>query len=117
MEPLSENSMILAGLLCFFIGTFGIHRFYVGKIMIWIPMVLELGGLGIWVLFDFVAIILVTSWVTTACRCAVSTASAAHSLFVLNLTLLFAPPVDTFRSQTDASDKNFSILATLCRIY
>ena len=49
--------MMPAALLCFFLGTFGIHRFYVGKIITGILMILTLGGLGIWVLIDFVMII------------------------------------------------------------
>lgn len=57
MEPVSHKSMVPAALLCFFLGTFGIHRFYVGKIITGILMILTLGGLGIWVLIDFVMII------------------------------------------------------------
>ena len=56
-EPVSQKSMVPAALLCFFLGTFGIHRFYVGKIITGILMILTLGGLGIWVLIDFVMII------------------------------------------------------------
>jgi len=52
MEPVSHKSMVPAALLCFFLGTFGIHRFYVGKIIIGILMILTLGGLGIWVLIE-----------------------------------------------------------------
>jgi TM2 domain-containing membrane protein YozV len=58
MEPVSQKSMIPAALLCFFLGTFGIHRFYVGKIITGIFMILTLGGFGIWVLIDFVMIII-----------------------------------------------------------
>lgn len=53
----SDKSMVPAALLCFFLGTFGIHRFYVGKIGTGILMILTLGGLGIWVLIDLVMII------------------------------------------------------------
>ena len=53
----SRRTMVAAALLCFFLGTFGIHRFYVGKIGTGILMILTLGGLGIWTLIDFVMII------------------------------------------------------------
>lgn len=54
----STKSMVPAALLCFFLGGFGIHRFYVGKIGTGILMILTLGGLGIWTLVDFVMILL-----------------------------------------------------------
>lgn len=54
----STRSMVAAALLCFFLGGFGIHRFYVGKIGTGILMILTLGGLGIWTLIDFVMILL-----------------------------------------------------------
>lgn len=57
MGAVSQKTMVAAALLCFFLGTFGIHRFYVGKILTGILMILTLGGFGIWVLIDFVMII------------------------------------------------------------
>ena len=53
---LSEKGFVPALLLCFFLGAFGIHRFYVGKIGTGILMLLTLGGLGIWNLIDFIMI-------------------------------------------------------------
>jgi TM2 domain-containing membrane protein YozV len=44
-------------LLCFFLGVFGAHRFYVGKIGTGILQIVTLGGLGIWSLVDFILII------------------------------------------------------------
>lgn len=52
----SKKSNVVALILCIFLGGLGVHRFYVGKIGTGIAMVLTLGGLGIWVLFDFVMI-------------------------------------------------------------
>ena len=46
-----------AGLLCFFLGAFGVHRFYVGKIGTGILQLVTLGGLGIWALIDFILIL------------------------------------------------------------
>ena len=39
-----------------FVGTFGIHRFYLGYIGIGIIQLLTLGGLGIWSLIDLIRI-------------------------------------------------------------
>lgn len=50
-SPKSKTTLIL---LSFFLGGFGIHRYYVGKIGTGILMTLTLGGLGIWTLIDFV---------------------------------------------------------------
>ncbi len=45
-------------LLCFFLGSLGIHRFYAGKIGTGILMIITLGGLGIWTLIDLIMIII-----------------------------------------------------------
>jgi len=55
---MSEKKILPAFLLCFFLGMFGAHRFYVGKIGTAILMIVTLGGLGIWVLIDFIMIII-----------------------------------------------------------
>ncbi|HSH09993.1 MAG TPA: TM2 domain-containing protein [Oceanipulchritudo sp.] len=52
----SEKGFVPTLLLCFFLGAFGVHRFYVGKIGTGILMLLTLGGLGIWTVVDFVMI-------------------------------------------------------------
>jgi len=54
----SEKSNTVAALLCFFLGCFGIHRFYVGKVGTGILQLVTLGGLGIWALIDFIMIVL-----------------------------------------------------------
>lgn len=53
----SEKGFVPTILLCFFLGAFGIHRFYAGKIGTGILMLLTLGGLGIWTLVDFIMIV------------------------------------------------------------
>lgn len=50
----SDKRILPAFLLCFFLGCFGIHRFYVGKVGTGIAMLLTLGGLGIWALVDLI---------------------------------------------------------------
>lgn len=54
---ISEKGFVPTVLLCFFLGGFGIHRFYVGKVGTGILMLLTLGGLGIWTIVDFIMIV------------------------------------------------------------
>ena len=54
----SEKTGLVTLLLCFFLGYLGMHRFYVGKIGTGLLQLFTLGGFGIWVLIDFIMIIL-----------------------------------------------------------
>jgi TM2 domain-containing membrane protein YozV len=54
---ISEKRILPAFLLCFFLGVFGAHRFYAGKVGTGVLQLVTLGGLGIWALVDFIMII------------------------------------------------------------
>ena len=54
---MSEKSRLVAVLLCFFLGWFGAHRFYVGKIGTGILMIITFGGLGVWYVADLIMVI------------------------------------------------------------
>ena len=53
----SQNQWIVVLLLAFFLGFIGAHRFYVGKNGTGILMILTVGGIGLWVLYDLIVII------------------------------------------------------------
>lgn len=57
MGPKSDKDFLAMILLCFFLGSLGVHRFYAGKVGTGILMLLTLGGLGLWVLIDLIMII------------------------------------------------------------
>ena len=54
----SSKSKVTAALLCFFLGTLGVHRFYVGKIGTGILWLVTLGFLGVGTLVDFIVILI-----------------------------------------------------------
>jgi len=51
------NRFITTVLLCWFVGVFGVHRFYTGHTTIGIIQLITFGGCGIWTLIDFIIII------------------------------------------------------------
>ena len=53
----SDKNFVVAILLCLFVGVFGVHRFYVGKVGTGILQLITLGGLGIWAFIDLIMII------------------------------------------------------------
>ena len=53
----SDKKILPAFLLCFFLGCFGAHRFYVGKVGTGILQLVTLGALGIWALIDLIVIV------------------------------------------------------------
>jgi len=52
----SPKSRLAAFLLAWFLGIFGAHRFYIGKVGSGLAMLFTLGGLGIWAFVDFIMI-------------------------------------------------------------
>ena len=52
----SEKEWLVTLLLSLFLGTLGVHRFYVGKIGTGILQLITLGGCGIWTLIDIIMI-------------------------------------------------------------
>jgi TM2 domain-containing membrane protein YozV len=53
-EKISEKNILVAVLLCLFLGLLGVHRFYLGKIKTGLLMLFTFGGIGIWTTIDFV---------------------------------------------------------------
>jgi TM2 domain-containing membrane protein YozV len=62
MQPLppelaTDKHILPAALLCFCLGVFGAHRFYVGKTGTALLQLFTLGGLGIWMLYDLIMLV------------------------------------------------------------
>jgi len=55
-EQKSDRGFVPMILLCFFLGGLGVHLFYTGKVGTGIFMLLTFGGLGIWIMIDFIII-------------------------------------------------------------
>ena len=52
------KSKLTAILLCFFLRSLGIHRFYLGYTLIGVIQLLTFGGLLIWVIVDLIRLII-----------------------------------------------------------
>jgi hypothetical protein len=52
----AAKSKVVALLLAFFLGTLGVHRFYLGYTTIGVLMLVTFGGCGVWALVDFILI-------------------------------------------------------------
>lgn len=55
LEP-SPRSRLACLLLCIFLGVFGAHRFFVGKVGTGLLMLFSAGGFGVWVIVDLIFI-------------------------------------------------------------
>ena len=53
----TDKRILPAFLLCFLLGVFGAHRFYVGKVGTGILELVTIGGFGIWWLVDIILIL------------------------------------------------------------
>ncbi len=53
---MSDKKFLPALLLAIFLGAFGAHRFYVGKVGTAILQLLTCGGAGIWAIVDIIMI-------------------------------------------------------------
>lgn len=53
-KPKKAYNQYLAFTLCFLLGMFGVHRFYLGYPIIGMLQIITFGGCGIWWLVDFV---------------------------------------------------------------
>ena len=52
------KSNLTAILLCFFLGSLGIHRFYLGYTLIGVIQLLTFGGFIIWAIVDLIMLII-----------------------------------------------------------
>jgi len=57
LPEVSERSRSVALVLGMVGGVFGLHRFYTGRVQSGVAMVLTLGGMGIWWLYDMVTLV------------------------------------------------------------
>jgi TM2 domain-containing membrane protein YozV len=53
----NNDRWMMSLLLCWLVGTLGIHRFYTGHTLIGILQLITAGGCGIWTLIDLIMII------------------------------------------------------------
>ena len=55
-DTAEQKDWLVTLLLCLFLGTLGIHRFYTGHMLIGVLQLVTLGGCGIWTLVDLIMI-------------------------------------------------------------
>jgi TM2 domain-containing membrane protein YozV len=53
----SDKTILITGLICLFTGCLGFHRFYLGKYLSGLIMLVTLGGVVIWYLIDLFTIL------------------------------------------------------------
>ena len=53
----SDKQKIVAALLCWFLGVWGVHRFYLGHTGIGLIQLFTLGMCGVWTIIDFIMIL------------------------------------------------------------
>ena len=53
----SPKKWLTTFLLCWFLGYWGVHRFYVGKTGTAVAQLLTCGGFGIWAFIDWIKIL------------------------------------------------------------
>ena len=55
----SDKTILITGLICLFTGCLGFHRFYLGKYLSGLIMLVTLGGVVIWYLIDLFTILII----------------------------------------------------------
>ena len=53
----SDKGFVAVLLLCLFFGAVGAHRYYTGKVVTGLLMLMTVGGVGIWIFVDLLMIL------------------------------------------------------------